>query len=201
MHFGATAHRVNTNLHPLEEAMNKSPVAIVVAILAAATFFSSSAQAGFGIRLGFGGPLPSFVAHGNGGGGYSSGSYRKRYVARCHKKKEKTYAKRKVSEPKVAKVDKVEKVAKVEKVSKPKVIATAPVIEPDVIADSENSSITAAAIDPAETTAATEPETAKPVEVKAEAKTTEPKREKTASKLDCKKFFPSVGMTLTVPCE
>ncbi len=54
-------------------------------------------------------------------------------------KKEKVYvAKRKVSEPKVAKV---------EKVAKPEVVATAPVVEADVIAENENSSITTAALD------------------------------------------------------
>ena len=55
-------------------------------------------------------------------------------------------------------------------------------------------------------TAAVDPETVTPVEVKAETKTVEAKPavskpEKAASKLDCKKFFPSVGMTLSVPCE
>ncbi|MFA6140018.1 MAG: hypothetical protein WC684_04780 [Hyphomicrobium sp.] len=174
--------------------MNKSLVALIVALIATATAFSSAAEAGLRIRLGFGGPLPSFVAHGN-GGGYSQKHYhRKRYIARRVKKEKVYVAKRKVSEPKVAKV---------EKVAKPKVIATAPIVEPDVIADSENSSITTAALetDTVDTTAAVDNDTVAPVEVKADAATTAPKREKAASKLDCKKFFPSVGMTLSVPCE
>jgi len=168
--------------------MFKSPVALIAALIAAATIFSSAAEAGFKIHLGFGGPLPGFTAHGN-----SSYHHRRRYIARRIVKKEKVYvAKRKTtSEPKVAKVEKT--------VSKPAVVATVPVIEPDVIADSENSSITTAALD----TASVAPETVTPVEVKADA--TEPKTsskpEKAASKLDCKKFFPSVGMTLSVPCE
>ena len=168
--------------------MNKSLAALIVALIAAATTFSSAAEAGMRIRLGFGGPLPSFVAHGN-GGGYSKKHYhRKRYIARRVKKEKVYVAKRKVSEPKVAKV---------EKVSKPKVVATAPIVEPDVIADSENSSITTAALETVDTTASVA-DTDAPVEVKADATT---KREKAASKLDCKKFFPSVGMTLSVPCE
>jgi hypothetical protein len=173
--------------------MNKSLVALIVALIATATAFSSAAEAGLRIRLGFGGPLPSFVAHGN-GGGYGKHHYRKRYIARRVKKEKVYVAKRKVSEPKVAKV---------EKVAKPKVVATAPIVEPDVIADSENSSITTAALesDTVDTTAAVDTDTVAPVEVKADAATTEPKREKAASKLDCKKFFPSVGMTLSVPCE
>ena len=164
--------------------MFKSPVALIAALIAAATIFSSAAEAGFKIHLGFGGPLPGFTAHGN-----SNYHHRRRYIARRIVKKEKVYvAKRKTtSEPKVAKVE------------KPAVVATVPVIEPEVIADSENSSITTAALD----TASVAPETVAPVEVKADA--TEPKTsskpEKAASKLDCKKFFPSVGMTLSVRCE
>jgi len=174
--------------------MNKSLVALIVALIAAATTFSSAAEAGLRIRLGFGGPLPAFTAHGN-GGHYGKHHYRKRYIARRVKKEKVYVAKRKVSEPKVAKVEK--------KVAKPKVVAAAPIVEPDVIADSENSSITTAALetDTVDTTAVVDTDTVAPVEVKADAATTAPKREKAASKLDCKKFFPSVGMTLSVPCE
>lgn len=173
--------------------MNKSPVAIAAAVIAAAIMLASSAQAGIKIRLGFGGPLPVFTAHGN--GGYSERHYhRKRYLARRIVKKEKVYvAKRKTtSEPKVAKQEKKEKV-----------IAKQVTTEPDVIADSENSSITTAALEP-ENAAATEAPEATPVVAKtddAEVQPPQPKPAKAASKLDCKKFFPSVGMTLTVPCE
>ena len=167
--------------------MNKSLVALIVALIATATMFSSAAEAGFKIHLGFGGPLHGFTGN---GGGYSQKHYhRKRYIARRVKKEKVYVAKRKVSEPKVAKV---------EKVSKPEVVATAPIVEPDVIADSENSSITTAALETVDTTASVATDTVAPVEVKADAAT---KPEKAASKLDCKKFFPSVGMTLSVPCE
>jgi hypothetical protein len=181
--------------------MNKSPVAFIAALIAVATMFSSAAEAGLRIRLGFGGPLPGFTAFGN--GGHASRHYhRKRYVERRYVKKQKVHvAKKAKSEPKVAKVEK--KVSKPQvaekKVSKPQVVAKAPIVEPDVIADNENSSITSAALD----TAALEPETVTPISVKDEAvapKATS-KPEKAASKLDCKKFFPSVGMTLSVPCE
>lgn len=169
--------------------MNKSLVALFAALVAVATMFASTAEAGFKIRLGFGGPLPSFTAHGNGGHAKRH-YYRKRYIARRAAKKVVVAKKSKPSAVKVAKKE----------VSKPQVVATAPaevVEEPEVTADSENSSITTAALDPA--AAGTE---AASVEVKADATTekaaVEPKR---TSKLDCKKFFPSVGMTLTVPCE
>lgn len=177
--------------------MNKTPVAIVVAIIAAATMFASSAQAGIKIRLGFGGPLPVFTAHGN-GGGYSQRHYhRKRYLARRVVKKEKVYvAKRKTpSAPKVAKQEKKDKVIAKQSI--------APVAEPEVIADSENSSITTASLEP-ENAAAIEAPATTPVVAKteeADVQPPQPKPAKAASKLDCKKFFPSVGMTLTVPCE
>jgi hypothetical protein len=181
--------------------MNKSPVAIIVALIAAATMFASGAQAGFKIRLGFGGPLPAFTAH---GGNYHSERHyhRKRYLARRVVKKEKVYvAKRKTtSEPKKVIAKTVTK--------KPEAVATAPVTAPEVIADNENSSISTASLDtavvdpalvkegevpavePAKVSAATEP-----------VQAAKPKTTQAASKLDCKKFFPSVGMTLTVPCE
>ncbi|MFA5898413.1 MAG: hypothetical protein WC829_04795 [Hyphomicrobium sp.] len=170
--------------------MNKSPIAIALAALIAAIAFASSAQAGFKIRLGFGGPLPAFTAH---SGGYSSSRHyhRKRYVERrVRVKKEKAVAKRKSSPaPRVAKKD--------TSVKKPTKVATAPTPEPDVIADNENSSITAASIEPIATSVdVTEAEQSKTTVGSVEAKPA-----KSASKLDCKKFFPSVGMTLTVPCE
>jgi hypothetical protein len=174
--------------------MTKSPVVIIAAIIAAVTMLASSAQAGIKIRLGFGGPLPVFTAHGN---SYSSAPqyHRKRYIAR-RVKKEKTYvAKRKTSEPKVAKAS----------AKKPAEVAKA-TPEPEVIADSENSSITAAgfeaaAIDPV-VVKADEAIAVQPIKA-AETSVVLPEQKpvKAAGKLDCKKFFPSVGMTLTVPCE
>jgi hypothetical protein len=172
--------------------MNKSLVAIIAALIAAATTFSSAAEAGLKIRFGF---SPVFHAHNNFHA--KRHVYRKRYVARRVAKK-KVYVAKKTTRS-------APKIAKVEKVTKPEVVAAVPVTEEevDVIADSENSSITSAAIDPVEEAAAVEAEAATPVVVKAEAETAKAavKPEKALSKLDCKKFFPSVGMTLTVPCE
>lgn len=183
--------------------MNKSPVALLAAVIAAAIMFASNAEAGIRIRLGFGGPLPVFTAHGNGGGGYYERRHyhRHRYIAR-RVKKEKTYVAKRNAEPKVAKRDTEPKVAKSTK-STPKRESVA-AAEPKVTADSENSSITTASLDPS---SAASTETAAPI-AKVAAKqeeiapqAPEQKPAKAASKLDCKKFFPSVGMTLTVPCE
>lgn len=177
--------------------MNKSPIAILAALVAAAIMFASSAEAGFGIRLGFGGPLPMFTAHGNGGGHYQRRHYhRKRYLARRIVKKEKTYVAKRKSEPKVAKITK--------SAPKRETVAAAPVVEPEVIADSENSSITTASLEPEKAAVTPETNSATPIAAKSDDSEQQPqqaKPAKAASKLDCKKFFPSVGMTLTVPCE
>lgn len=173
--------------------MNKSPAALLAAIIAAAVMFASNAEAGIRIRLGFGGPLPAFTAHGNGGGYYERRHYhRHRYIAR-RVTKEKTYVAKRSSEPKVAKSTK----------SAPKRQSVASV-KPEVIADSENSSITTASLEPGNAADAQEENPVKKVaatEDEVAPQVPEQKPAKAASKLDCKKFFPSVGMTLTVPCE
>lgn len=93
------------------------------------------------------------------------------------------------SEPiRVAKEEKVEKPAKVAKVSKPENSEPVKVANAEPVekrperkpAVSENSSITIAAVT----------ETEAPAVAEAASRPT-----------DCKKFFASVGMTLTVPCE
>lgn len=177
--------------------MNKSTIAIAAAVLAAATGFASSAEAGFKIHLGFGGPL-SFFGHGN-SGGYSQRHYTRRSYVATRSVAKKVHVATKKAEP-------TEEVAKVET---PEVVAALPVAEPITTAEIENSSITTAAVDPSlvtspetpATTAAVEPLEAATLPVKPAAEASGPKLEKSASKLDCKKFFPSVGMTLTVPCE
>lgn len=89
---------------------------------------------------------------------------------------------------KVAKIDKAEKVAKVTKPeAEPVKVAKAESADNEVAAkpaQSESSSITVAAADV--------------VEKATKAPAT---KEVVAKPTDCKKFFASVGMTLTVPCE
>jgi hypothetical protein len=172
--------------------MTKSLVALIGTLIAAATMFASSAEAGLKIKFGFGGGFPAF--HNNGGGHAHRHYQRKRYVARRVAKK--TVVAKK-STPSVSKV------AKAGKVSKPEVVAAVPVTEEvDVIADNENSSI-AGAGEPIKTSAVADPETETSGIAEADAKPAkdEAKPGKTAGKLDCKKFFPSVGMTLSVSCE
>ena len=163
--------------------MNKTLIALAAALMAAATMFSAAAEAGFKVHIGFGFPIGGFNTH---SGDYSS-----------HRRwRERHYVQRK-AKSQVAKKSssgsKTDDVAKTEDAKPADAVA----------AETENSSITTAAIaapedeakdatKPAETTAQAEPKPAADTVVDAA---------KTAKKLDCKKFFPSVGMTLTVPCE
>jgi hypothetical protein len=83
----------------------------------------------------------------------------------------------------------VESEPKVKRVNTAKIDEPAPETTPASTASvNENSSIAVA------NTEAAQIETAKPVK-------SEPEKREAKAKVDCKKFFPSVGMTLTVPCE
>jgi hypothetical protein len=104
---------------------------------------------------------------------YSHGA--KRYA----KKRVYTAAKKKA---RPAKKQIVETRAKVKKVETAKAAIEAAPIE--VEAESENSTISTASVDESEIVEA------KPVEAP-----------KVSKNVGCKKFFPTVGMTLTVPCE
>jgi hypothetical protein len=179
---------------PKEVVMTKTLVAIAAAFLAVTTL-CSAAEAGFKVRIGFGFPLGGFNAHH--GGGYAHRHHRRhRYVVRRAKKKvhvakAKTYAPKKVAAKKVA----PKQIAKAE----PAVIATP---EPIVKTETENSSITPVeAVTETSSTEKTAETTAETADVTADAATPVADDPKTVNKLDCKKFFPSVGMTLSVPCE
>jgi hypothetical protein len=155
--------------------MNKSLVAIASAVLAAATLFASSAEAGFKIRLGFGGPLPAFTAYSN------SGYYGRKL---CNKRAHQVVRREEKAPARVArKAAGSTNVAKVEE--KPE--AT----DQTAAAERENSSISVAQAEVTENTAAEPIKTAAAATSEAAA----------SQKVDCKKFFPSVGMTLSVPCE
>ena len=147
--------------------MTRTILAIATAFLAVMTVFASAADAGFKVRLGFGGPLPAFTAHGPS----------KSYGQKRYSKKRSYRAKRKA---RTAKKRIVKRKATVETAK------TAP-IKTD--AENENSTISTASLD--------KNETIETIETKVIAMD-EPKATR---KVGCKKFFPTVGMTLTVPCE
>jgi hypothetical protein len=155
----------------LETIMKKSFLATVAALVVAASFLSSAAEAGMRVRLGFGGPLPSFNAYGNSGG------------YKVYRKKRHKVVRRK-SSPKVH-------VAKKATAPKVKQAAVAPETKPaDTPAVSQNSSISVA------NTGAAADSDAGAAKAPAQTDPAAP-----AAKGDCKQFFPSVGMTLSVPCE
>jgi len=162
--------------------MNKTLIAFATAVIAAMTMFTSAAEAGMKLRIGFGFPIGAFTAHGGGGYGHHRRYRRHKYVKRRVKHKKVYHAKKKAeSNAEVAKTEEAPKAT--------------PVVEK---VESENSSITTAALPAPEETPVEEiapQETSEAVEAKPATE-----QEETA-KLDCKKFFPAVGMTLSVPCE
>ena len=149
--------------------MTRTILAIATAFLAVMTVFASAADAGFKVRLGFGGPLPAFAAHGPA----------KSYGAKRHKKK-RIYkaAKRRKARPAKKRI--------VKKKATPKKIAIIKAAPTNTEAENENSTISTASLDKEEN-----------IETDA-AVNDEPEANRSVS---CKKFFPTVGMTLTVPCE
>ena len=180
--------------------MNKSLIALATAA-AAIVATVSQAQAGHGFHIGFGfGAPPIFNSYGN--GGYAPRC--NRHVYRVERVQERTpvHAARKAQPTAdVAKTEDkpAETVAQNENSS----IAVAAAN----VASVENSTITVASTDEAKkvepvkiTETKKTAEAAKAIEpvTTAETKKSAPA---VAQKLDCKKFFPSVGLTLTVPCE
>jgi hypothetical protein len=183
--------------------MTKITLALAAAILAGTTV-SNAANAG-GVRLGFGFPLGSFVAHSTqkysqgGGSAYRhNNKYDRRTVSRDHQQPKKR-AHRKVevaeSERKVTKPQKPANTVKTAKLEKPNVTSDAPaVVAPD------SSTGQTAAITPA-------PEAIKVVKVDTPKLDNAEQIEREASKIHdngkrvCRKFSAAVNGLVDVPCE
>lgn len=171
--------------------MNKPLIALATAAVAIAATVSQ-AEAGFRIGIGFGLPIGVGAFHNYGSYEAPRRIYRERVQERAPVRAHK------VQKEEVAKVDDDKSVAQNENSSIAVAAAT--------VATTENSSITVASVDEAKkvepvkiTETQKTADAAKVIEpVKTETKKSEPA---VAQKLDCKKFFPSVGLTLTVPCE
>ena len=172
--------------------MNKFLIALAATLFAISTMLPvSSAQAG-GFKKGLGVGLAigaiGVMAHQAHRAEKHRRWKKRQYVRRP---KQKTYVSKKTTVKKA--------VAKVEEPVAPPPLPVAKAID----AETENSSITTAALPPveeqieeqAQDTTETSEADVQPV---AATSSIEPQ---TANKLDCKKFFPSVGMTLSVPCE
>jgi hypothetical protein len=164
-----------------ETAMNKSLIAIASATIALATCATSSAEAGFFHH--HGGFLGHVLLHS------FHHCHRPQYIVRTPV--ERVYVSRPARQVVVTQDE-------------------APAQQQQATAHNENSSIAVASADVAENEATDSVEkiivktdktakaTAKPAKVAeadVETGSTTPKR------LDCKQFFPAVGMTLSVPCE
>ena len=164
--------------------MTRTFLATATALIAAGTLLSSAAQACISCEY-----VPEVVrAHqtNNDGPSYHKSHSYSASAERAVRASKKRIAK---SEPvaksvKAAKVEKQDKPAKVAKVAKSESVKVAKAEPVEATpAETENSAITVAAAD-----------TAPKDEPVAKA-------EVSAKPTDCKKFFASVGMTLTVPCE
>ena len=173
-------------------------LALATALIFAISSFSATAQAGMrgvGIGIGIGVGLGAIGAMSNGGGRSQAREYtsrKKERASRREKTPSRTAKKSKSESTQEASKEPAEKTPAVATSSEASGIATkdgAPV-SPETTgstdlaaAQSENSSISLASATTAEA----------------------PKKIDTASQetkgLDCKKFFPSVGMTLSAPCE
>jgi hypothetical protein len=175
-------------------AVNKILIAAAAAFLAVTTLFGSGAQAGFNVRLsapaGF-----STVEKAGCGGGYSS--YRKRSYSSIKRAKRKAYlaAKRKAAAKRIAAKKAAARRIAAKKAADAKAARLAQKEEAKAeaqvalatTADAENSSIASGG-----------------KVAKTESAKSEPKAEKkvaAAQEPGCKQFFPSVGMTLSVPCQ
>jgi hypothetical protein len=157
--------------------MNKSLIAIASATVALAAFASSSAEAGFGIHFSFGGGgFHGFHHH-----------WHPEYIVRTPVQP-RVYVARKAKPVSVAKEDPVT-VAAVHNENSSIAVASAD------IAEGQTTDSVEKIIVKKDKTAQASQKPATVAEAAADSET------QTGKRLDCKKFFPSVGLTLTVPCE
>jgi hypothetical protein len=173
-------------------------IASAAALLAAATMVSSSAEAGFKIGIGIGIPIGGY--HNT----YNPPHWRQRtYVER--KANRTRIVKKKPSEP--SKPDVADMTAQNENssISVAALPATdiAPVADTPITGSAAVSTDTATPANPPQTRqeASVSPAAADTPVVEQKLNTSLADGLKTGKKLDCKKFFPSVGMTVSVTCE
>jgi len=161
--------------------MNKSLIAIASATFALATFANSSAEAGFhfGGHHGLIGAVLSHSFH---------HCHRPEYIVRTPV--ERVYVSRPARQ--VAVTNDEEPATKVAAVHNEN--STIAVASADVTNNEPTDSVEKIIVTSDKTAAAD----AKPAKV---AEATVETGSQTGKRLDCKKFFPSVGMTVTVPCE
>jgi hypothetical protein len=198
--------------------ISRTLIASTVALIAGATALTSTADAGFrvGIGVGVGIPLGGF-SHGD---SYQSRHWRQRdYVER--KSKRAPVAKKKSKAPVEEEV--ADKQTKPETVNENSSIAVAALPDSTATTPATTAATTTATTTGPVATAVPAPTTTtgtaatgqpalqqdaktvavvEPAQVAGKPPETTPAAGQTpAKKIDCKKFFPSVGLTLSVPCE
>lgn len=161
--------------------MTRTLLATIAAFLAVTTLFASAADAGYCGGRGYGGPCavgPSF--------GASTKSYRaKRYYARAiAKAKAKARARAIAAAQAKARAKARARIVAAAK-AKAKARAAAKVAAEQRL-DDEDLTISTAALNASEIIDTVE---------------TAPEEPKLRTNVGCKKFFPTIGMTLSVPCE
>jgi hypothetical protein len=165
--------------------MTRTLLSAAAALFAATALVAPAAQACISCEY-----VPEVVntpVYSHGGGGYYA---KKRIITTAAKKR--APAKKQIVETKAA----------------PKKVETAKAdpIEADPVdvapakteAESENSTISTASVEPSKSV---EPTSETKTEDKTEAKKAAGEEPKVSANVGCKKFFPTVGMTLSVPCE
>ncbi|WP_439543023.1 hypothetical protein [Hyphomicrobium sp.] len=184
--------------------MNTKLVAIGAAILAAASLASAAEAGGGGVRLGFGGPLGTFVATpahgGGGGGGYHNKPTKRPPVVQAARKQE-LHAARKPEKP--ARIAKVQQPGKAE-ATKTEAVTAAPSKTEEIAPAATGSSALIQGSIPADNSAE-QPEAISPVEpaaprAEAPADTVTANTDKAPDENDCKKFIPAIGTTVSVGC-
>jgi hypothetical protein len=151
--------------------MTRTILAIATAFLAVMTVFASAAEACISCEH-----VPVVVR-----GSQTSDTatrYKKKRIYRAAKKRKARVAKKRKARPAKKRIVKRKTIAKKVKTAK-----TAPI---RTETDNENSTISTASLDKSEIIDTEETPTDEP---------------KVSRYVGCKKFFPTVGMTLTVPCE
>jgi hypothetical protein len=172
--------------------MNRTLTTFAAAAFAATAFIAPQAQAC--ISCEYVPPVVNTPVHswGGGGGSYHAKSYSSGHTY-TETRRRKRHIEKEVVEKKKRAPRKVETAKAPVKVEKPVETAKAEPVEtkPEIKVESENSSLSTASLKKTE-------------EKTAEASDTDTKpanASKVSTNVGCKKFFPTVGMTLSVPCE
>lgn len=180
--------------------MTRKILALAAAVIAAPALFASAAQACISCEY-----TPEVVkgSQTSDAPAYRARSYERSYE-RTYVERDRAPAKKRVvrSEPEVKKIDNAE----VEKPAPAKKVAVTEDSAPAKTASNENSSISVAAVEPQPVTEKAKSENSSIASASSaasakKAPAVDATKEASAKPVDCKKFFASVGMTLTVPCE